>query len=594
MSALWMPTVIEAAVRSTALLGLAAVLAFVLRHRSAALRHLVWTLALAGGLVLPLAGALMPAVPVPAAVAAALSATAQVPTGATPASDGQPAVAADRASPTTGLIRPAPPTAHADLVRIPRRDAGDLQFQPREPAPGSGFRAPGATGRPGGLEPAALSPKPAIGIGALLFVVWLLGAAAFLARSLVGLWGMQRLARHSQAVTRGALLALLHKGCARLDIQRPVRLLVSRRAVIPMTWGWRRPVVLLPAASSDWSTERQTVVLRHELAHVRRADVVTQLIAQVVCAIYWFNPMAWIGAHRLRVERERACDDEVLRMGTRPSVYATHLLEIAGAFRAPALSAPAAVAMAKRSQVEGRLLAILDPTARRAFPRAAAMVAVVLPRALNLAERPFAHVLGLTARVGLCLDARALLRGLRGARGRSQARSGSSARDRRTVGRDRTTRDRRSASGARQRRFSVAHVSVPFCCQPLLGTLRDADQDVREQAAWALGMIKSPDAVEGLVAALRDSDEDTQEQIAWSLGRIGDERAVDGLIAAAELVEGEALEEVIDALGRIGGDRAMEALMGLMDSSDPEIRRRAIEALSHPRWSRGADPNRVP
>ena len=342
MSALWMPTVIEAAVRSTALLGFAAVLAFVLRHRSAALRHLVWTLALAGGLVLPLAGALMPAVPVPvpAAVAAALSPLAQVPTGATRASDGQPAVAADRASPTTGLNRPAPPTAHADLVRIPRRDAGDLQFLPREPAPGSGFRAPGATGRPAGLEPAALSPKPAIGIGALLFVVWLLGAAAFLARSLIGLWGMQRLARHSQAVTRGALLALLHEGCVRFDIQRPVRLLLSRRAVIPMTWGWRRPVVLLPAASSDWSTERQTVVLRHELAHVRRADVVTQRIAQVVCAIYWFNPMAWIGAYRLRVERERACDDEVLRMGTRPSVYATHLLEIAGAFRAPALSAP--------------------------------------------------------------------------------------------------------------------------------------------------------------------------------------------------------------------------------------------------------------
>ncbi len=361
MSALWMPTVIEAAVRSTALLGLAAVLAFVLRHRSAALRHLVWTLALAGGLVLPLAGALMPAVPfpVPAAVAAVLPTHVPGPAVAVSTFDGPPAVATRVAPQTSGSITPAPSTSTRSTPAPP----------PTPMASEAGRRTPPPGPAPG--------PQPKIGLGSMLFGVWLLGAAAFLARSLVGVLGMQRLSRHSSAVTRGGVLALLHDGCARLDIQRPVRLLVSRRAVIPMTWGWRRPVVLLPAASSDWSTERQTVVLQHELAHVRRADVVTQLIAQVVCAIYWFNPMVWIGAYRLRVERERACDDEVLRMGTRPSVYAGHLLEIAGAFRAPALSAPAAVAMAKRSQLEGRLLAILDPTARRAFPRAAAMVAVV-------------------------------------------------------------------------------------------------------------------------------------------------------------------------------------------------------------------------
>ena len=380
MSAPWMPTVIEAAVRSTALLGFAAVLAVLLRHRSAALRHLVWTLALAGGLVLPLAGALMPAVPVPvpAVVAAALPAHLQGPAVAVSTFDGPSAVAARVAPQTTGSLPPASSTRSITPVPPTTAMAGEARrlIPSRGPAPDTALGAPAATGKPGGLEPAALSPKPEIGIGALLFAVWLLGAAAFLARSLVGLWSMHRLARHSQDVARGALLALLHEGCARLDIQRPVRLLVSRRAVIPMTWGWRRPVVLLPAASSTWSAERQAVVLQHELAHVRRADVVTQLIAQVVCAIYWFNPMVWIGAYRLRVERERACDDEVLRMGTRPSVYATHLLEIAAAFRAPALSAPA-VAMAKRSQLEGRLLAILDPTARRAFPRAAAMVAVV-------------------------------------------------------------------------------------------------------------------------------------------------------------------------------------------------------------------------
>ena len=92
------------------------------------------------------------------------------------------------------------------------------------------------------------------------------------------------------------------------------------------------------------------------------------MLAQVACALYWFNPLAWMAARHVRTERERACDDLVLAAGTRGADYANQLLEIARVMRAgrfPGVMAGASLAMAHRSQLEGRLMAILNPTVPR-------------------------------------------------------------------------------------------------------------------------------------------------------------------------------------------------------------------------------------
>jgi hypothetical protein len=102
-------------------------------------------------------------------------------------------------------------------------------------------------------------------------------------------------------------------------------------------------------------------VLLHELAHLNRLDLLTARVSQLAAMLYWFNPFVWFAARRQRSEAERACDDQVLDSGGRASAYASDLLEIA---RATAVRGPvgaAALAMARRSQLEGRLLAILDP-----------------------------------------------------------------------------------------------------------------------------------------------------------------------------------------------------------------------------------------
>ena len=145
----------------------------------------------------------------------------------------------------------------------------------------------------------------------------------------------------------------------------------------------------MPADADAWPVERLRIVLLHELAHVKRRDCLTHLLAQAACAVYWFNPLAWMAARQARAERERACDDLVLAAGTRGSDYAEELLQIARVMRSgrfPAVLAGATLAMAHRSQLEGRLMAILDPRIpRRGLTRLRALVTTF---ACSLGDRP--------------------------------------------------------------------------------------------------------------------------------------------------------------------------------------------------------------
>jgi hypothetical protein len=130
-----------------------------------------------------------------------------------------------------------------------------------------------------------------------------------------------------------------------------------------MTWGILRPVVLLPSDASEWTPERRRVVLAHELGHVKRNDGLGQVLCQCASGIYWFNPLVWYAAHRLRVEREHACDDIVLRLGAGAADYAEHLLQIAR--RLNSGLSWTVVSMANPSQLKARLVAILDKRIRR-------------------------------------------------------------------------------------------------------------------------------------------------------------------------------------------------------------------------------------
>ena len=247
----------------------------------------------------------------------------------------------------------------------------------RRPGPATTVTAPAAEAT------SRITPWPA---WFWILAAWSAGAALLVGRPLIGRLVLGWSTRRARPLDQSRWGELVRETVAQLGIRRRVLFLCSDRATMPMTWGWVRPIIMLPAEADAWSPERRRDVLLHELAHVCRFDCVTQFLGQVACGLYWFNPLAWLAAHRMQIERERACDDMVLSAGARPSDYAGHLLDMARRLQAGRAAALATVAMARPSQLEGRLLAILDPEVRRGTISRGGMVialiglaAVVMP-----------------------------------------------------------------------------------------------------------------------------------------------------------------------------------------------------------------------
>jgi beta-lactamase regulating signal transducer with metallopeptidase domain len=145
-----------------------------------------------------------------------------------------------------------------------------------------------------------------------------------------------------------------------MGARRP-RLLATNQVSTPMTWGVINPVILLPDAVLSWPETRRAMVLAHEIAHVRRRDVLFHVLGRTACALHWVNPLAWLAVRRVRVESERACDDRVLLRGSRAASYAESLLQIALQASSRRRMVFPAIGMASRSDLEKRLRAVLDP-----------------------------------------------------------------------------------------------------------------------------------------------------------------------------------------------------------------------------------------
>ncbi len=213
-----------------------------------------------------------------------------------------------------------------------------------------------------------------------LALLWLAGAALTLAWQLVGQRRVAALRASATDVDDRATRNALRSAAADLGLRRPVELLEGDVRG-PVTWGHTRPVILLPLEHTAWSAERRAVVLLHELSHVQRGDWLARSCGRAACALYWFHPLAWVALRQLVLDQELACDEAVVAAGTRPSQYADHLLALArresGSSSLPLTLA--ALPMARRHDLEVRLMSILDDS-RRPTPvrRALALAALVV------------------------------------------------------------------------------------------------------------------------------------------------------------------------------------------------------------------------
>jgi len=219
-----------------------------------------------------------------------------------------------------------------------------------------------------------LSPR------ALLIGVWAAGTIGWISMLLGGLARLSRISSRARRVTQGAWVDCVDTLRRDHHIHRRITLLETADHTLVITWGLRRPHVIVPVAAREWSHDRTHLVFSHELAHIRRRDWAIQLMAELARAMHWFNPLVWIACARLRRESEQACDDLLINGGVDASEYATHLVEVARELRPSPFWVPAP-ALVRRSTLERRVKAMLDNTLDRRSPsklaRAIALVSLL-------------------------------------------------------------------------------------------------------------------------------------------------------------------------------------------------------------------------
>jgi beta-lactamase regulating signal transducer with metallopeptidase domain len=296
---------LAAAIRFTIVLLFTGIATLALKRSSAAIRCAVWTIALLCGLLVPLTDILLP----------------------------QPG----------RLNLPVLPVKESESVVV-------KTFVPETVT---------ATDSPTVQAPAVNTSRP---LSDWLAIAWALGFVYAVGRLIVASLSAMKLVRQAPPISGPEWKALLMELRGELFISRRIELRCGGTAP-PFTWGMFRHCVLLPSDADAWPLGEQRAVLAHELAHAKRYDGLIHFLVQVVCSAYWFNPIVWLAARRMRLERERACDDYALNAGAIPGAYAEQLLVLASGENSNGLLATTSIS--HPSQLEIRLRAILNPKTRR-------------------------------------------------------------------------------------------------------------------------------------------------------------------------------------------------------------------------------------
>ena len=176
---------------------------------------------------------------------------------------------------------------------------------------------------------------------------------------------------------------------AAMDLRLPIAVRSSAGLIEPGVIGWWRPVLLLPADIAERLTPEQLeTVLAHELAHSRRRDNLTAAIHMVVEAVFWFHPLVWWIGAQLVEERERACDESVLRLGGEPRVYADAIVNVCRSYvESPLACVPGVTGANLKRRIEAIMTNTIGQRltrARKLLLACAGVAAVVGPVAVGM------------------------------------------------------------------------------------------------------------------------------------------------------------------------------------------------------------------
>ena len=239
------------------------------------------------------------------------------------------------------------------------------------------------------VAPAATSGPP-IDIVRAFIAAWICGILVLAARRIVE-W------RRVSAVTRQACLrsdgreaAALRRAAERHSGAPPMTLVEHPSRIEPGVVGIVRPTLVWPAGLGDRLTDSQLdAIMSHEACHVGRHDNLAALVQVVVETVFWFHPLIWWIGARLVDERERACDEEVLEMGTDNRSYAEGIVNVCRfCLRAPATFVAGVGGSHLTDRIEGILTwrAPLASWWTRLLPLLLALVAAGVPLAAGCAS----------------------------------------------------------------------------------------------------------------------------------------------------------------------------------------------------------------
>ena len=631
---------VETSLRLSVIILVAGAIAVVLRRSSANLRHLVWALALGGAVMLPVGASYLPAVSLPVPPSLQVFARPAADTAVAERPSETQRLAESRTGPPAGGVGEMPEGADV-LIAVPAGKTTRIVAQ----AVPDAAHPPVAAIAPAGAD--QLAP-PRSGVvptwQQAVIGLWVTSLVILLVRIGVGLAATHRIRRRAGRPHYGEWERLVSELSRRIGLSRSVRILSSGCTSVPMTWGCARPVVLVPEAGAVWSTARKRVVLLHELNHVKRYDCASQLVAHVACAVYWFNPLVWLAARVLRVERERACDEAVVQDGTPASSYADHLLEIARAHQGARWASLAAVAMARRSQLEGRLLSILDvgqrrrssrravlalatvmaglilmltlvtPTMRAAAPLETGAVTALAPTNTAVSpegvasQGPTGQGIPAAEQILRADDPEVRDRAMRAPapslRAAVQTQAEAEATQRRLADeQERQVRElEQRLLEERERALRAAERAQGLAGRDLDGLLNGVRiaEEVRERVEVEISEIQArvradrrpldPRVVELFLESLTDEDAEVRERAAWGLGRNRVETAVGSLSNSLRDENPDVRERAAWALGMIRSPAAVPSLGAALDDTEPTVRAEVLEALGSIRDASAVEP----
>jgi len=151
--------------------------------------------------------------------------------------------------------------------------------------------------------------------------IWLLGVGVIFAGSFRGSLRLWRIVKQQRPVTDSSVLNLLEDCKEQMGVQTIIGLVESDQIKCPALFGFLRPRLLVPQGLlQELSKDKLRYVFLHELAHLKRYDVLLGWVTLFLQAIHWFNPLVWLAFYRMRSDREIACDQEVLKHVSEPEV----------------------------------------------------------------------------------------------------------------------------------------------------------------------------------------------------------------------------------------------------------------------------------